>query len=219
MRFSQSSPTYLCWVLLHRTPPFIEKKLSPNLPCSLPKPRWPWLAHIHSQGLWQWCLLGLKATGLHKPVGPYQTQPYWEAEGHLQSSQEDRRWVRNTAYSAYDHAKPVLYGTSIQSNEKTRLRSYKEAVDGELNSSPETYTNITGCCVPSPGHHATSHTTLVQLAVCDRNIKDMGCSQENFTELAPFLSLKYLPQHFSHNARLIILGSSEYCVNSIFVQK
>lgn len=58
---------------------------------------------------------------------------------------------------------------------------------------------------------------FVQLALCDYNIKDTGHSCENYGELAPFLSLSYLAQHSSPNARLIILGSGEYCMNSNFV--
>lgn len=159
-----------------------------------------------------------EGTGLQWPVGPYQTRPRREAGGHLQSRQEDRRWVRNSLQCLRPCKTYSSWHSHIQSNKKTCLRPYKEGVDGN-GTLLQTYTDITGDHIPSPGHCAAPHTMFVQLALCDHNIKDMGRSQENYTELALFLTLKYLAQHSSSKARLIILGSSECCKLQFGVKK
>lgn len=186
--FFQSIPTHLCWAILHLRFPFIEKKLGPSTALLTPKVMVA-MASLYLQSR----IMAVVPTGSggHRAAEALSKHPCWEVDGHLQSSQEDR-CVRNSLQRSWScRTYPLGYRRS-QSNKKTHQRTYEEVADGELNSSREEYTNIKGDYIPSLGHHATSHSMSAQLVLCDSNIKDTGCSQENYVELALFLSPRKL---------------------------
>lgn len=118
--------------------------------------------------------------------GTLSKHPYWGVDGHLQSSQEER-CVRNSLQWSWSCRTYPLWYRHSQSNKNTCQRTYRKLQMGNW-TPPETYTNIKGDYIPSPGHHGTSHPMSVQPALCDSNIKDRRCSQENYEELALFIS-------------------------------